>query len=647
MSLTVSMSVGHVAVLHDIREEISANVDTGLQSNNEIFIDKLAQFDHDVVAYTNATFQPVIDEYNEKQKRPERKKTKTYVEYIEDENKKLELKAQQNKDRGLKKSVRKATKLCHEYVLQVGNRDTNGVKGMSDKDMEKNREYCRAVLKDIQQKYPHADILLATFHGDEPEGTPHMHILVQFVGEDYKQGLSKQISLSKALELDGLERSQNRGDYAINRWTKDIQDTIMTDRLQERFHESREILNEGRKHDDIKFFREKAKAEAEALDQRRVEAEKAEKELVDRHKELDESVTINQGLNEWYEGENDRLQTENDSLLEKNSSLQGQNNSLQGQNSSLVSQNAQLKEKLDVQQSKIELNQTKINEQDELISSIDNLTSYIAQKRSNGFTLENYTIEAQKSVFGQIKAPERQGVFVEGMTAEQLQTVFDRANANDKISQAYSDNVQAGQLKAAELLKANQDKIDQANQVLRDSREILSQAKERAKQYDECVRNKAVELSQAEKELSDTKVKISELETLKRQYDQYKQANDILKGELEGKYLRKRLKPVTGQTRTSYLEKGQLMAVYKDGTQRVVGRNEYGGLDDKTLHDQRAGLCEVGIIVNEPSSKVPDRLLNELISHQDPAVQQSADLRKFIQRQLTEQHTEKHLHNSI
>lgn len=31
-------------------------------------------------------------------------------------------------------------------------------------------------------------IILATVHMDEPKGTPHMHILVQPIGEGYKQG---------------------------------------------------------------------------------------------------------------------------------------------------------------------------------------------------------------------------------------------------------------------------------------------------------------------------------------------------------------------------------------------------------------------------------------------------------------------------
>lgn len=64
MGKTISMSVGRVAIYHDIRKEISANVDPSLTKNNVIFIDKLAEHSYSVESYTNAKFQPYIDLYN-------------------------------------------------------------------------------------------------------------------------------------------------------------------------------------------------------------------------------------------------------------------------------------------------------------------------------------------------------------------------------------------------------------------------------------------------------------------------------------------------------------------------------------------------------------------------------------------------------
>lgn len=297
MSQTVSMSVGRVAILHDIRKEISANVDQALITRNEIFIDKLKKYNYDLKAFTNDKFQKFIDEYNSKQSRPERRKTRSYVEMIEEENKKLINKAEDNKKKGIKSSVRKPTQLAHEYVLQIGNKDTNST---LTADVEKNKQYCREVLEEIEKKYPHVEVLLATYHADEPQGTPHMHILVQFTGEGYKQGLNKQISISKALEQDGFERSNNRGDYAINRWVEDVKDNIMTPKLERIYGEEREILNDKRSHEDIRFFRKKAKEEAEALSKIKIEVEKKVVNRTCDLKEIDEQIKYQEKRLDFY-----------------------------------------------------------------------------------------------------------------------------------------------------------------------------------------------------------------------------------------------------------------------------------------------------------------------------------------------------------
>lgn len=297
MSQTVSMSVGRVAILHDIRKEISANVDQTLITRNEIFIDKLKKYNYDLKDFTNDKFQKFIDEYNSKQSRPERRKTRSYVEMIEEENKKLINKAEDNKKKGIKASVRKPTQLAHEYVLQIGNKDTNST---LTADVEKNKQYCREVLEEIEKNYPHVEVLLATYHADEPQGTPHMHILVQFTGEGYKQGLNKQISISKALELDGFERSNNRGDYAINRWVEDVKDNIMTPKLEWIYGEQREILNDKRSHEDIRFFRKKAKEEAEALSKIKIEVEKKVENRTCDLKEIDEQIKYQEKRLDFY-----------------------------------------------------------------------------------------------------------------------------------------------------------------------------------------------------------------------------------------------------------------------------------------------------------------------------------------------------------
>lgn len=281
MSKTLSMSVGRLAPLHDVRLDISANVDTRLTYRNAVFIDKLADFDYSIEAYTDAKFQNAIDEYNQRQVREDRKKRKSYSEIIADENQKIIENSKRQKEKGLGSSSRRPTKLAHEYVLQIGDRISDGTLDPRT-DLNAHKKIAYEAIMEMQRKYPHVDILLATFHADEPNGTPHMHIVVQFTGDGYKQGLSRQVSMSKALEQDGFERSNNRGDYAINRWCEDVKNTILEPKMCSIMQETREELGEHRKHEDIRVFREKAKKEELAIQEKQEALESHVKSQEDR-----------------------------------------------------------------------------------------------------------------------------------------------------------------------------------------------------------------------------------------------------------------------------------------------------------------------------------------------------------------------------
>ena len=298
MAQTLSISKGEVAIGHDIRKVSSANVDPLLTAtNNEIIIDRLKEFDYDIKAYTNARFQPVIDEYNAKQTRKDRKKTKPYVDEIEAKNLKLIAKAAENKAKGIKKSVKKPTELVHEFVFQVGNRDTNGT---LTTDMDKNKQYARKLIEGLQEKYPHMEILLATFHGDETDGTPHLHIISQFVGEGYKEGLSRQISISKALEADGIERASHRdSDFSLDKWIDDVKDSIMQPLLSEIFQEEREMLNEKREHIPTAIFREKARNEEIEIECQRNENVYAVEAIEQLKQEQQLEIDIQQVIKEY------------------------------------------------------------------------------------------------------------------------------------------------------------------------------------------------------------------------------------------------------------------------------------------------------------------------------------------------------------
>lgn len=84
----------------------------------------------------------------------------------------------------------------------------------------------------------------------------------------------------------------------------------------------------------------------------------------------------------------------------------------------------------------------------------------------------------------------------------------------------------------------------------------------------------------------------------------------------------------------SLRDRGKLIALYKDGTERLVGKNENGGFDNKTLADERAGLCTVGYWAEEKSVNVPEHIYKELVSRQDMTIEPSKDLKTFIDNSL-------------
>ena len=136
-------------------------------------------------------------------------------------------------------------------------------------------------IQSYQSSYPHMRIILATVHMDEPMGTPHMHILVQPIGEGYKQGLSHQISLTKALACDGFERSEKKEDrLSMTRWQDDIKDNIMEPILKR--HKYTRAYKDGEKqHLPVALYKRAMEEKDAIVEDAKVEAEQIVDEAYD------------------------------------------------------------------------------------------------------------------------------------------------------------------------------------------------------------------------------------------------------------------------------------------------------------------------------------------------------------------------------
>ena len=242
MKIAASCSEGRVAKDHDFRKTKRNNVDSSLSQDNHIFIDRLQG--KSIESYTNEKMQGYIDEYNQG-KKPSRQIKSDYVTWHNN-----------NKNLG---------KLAYEFVMQFGEHEDLGRTYYESQGEQHERvkkifiDTYGEWINEFQEQFPHLEVLYAVAHLDEPNGTPHIHMCIQPMGEDYKKGLSHQIAIGKALGLDGIERVEKRGQlgeeggFQLKRLYRKIHHEIQNPTLERMGFEIKQEI-EGRKHIDSLLY---------------------------------------------------------------------------------------------------------------------------------------------------------------------------------------------------------------------------------------------------------------------------------------------------------------------------------------------------------------------------------------------------------
>ena len=258
-NIAASFSTGKEAYAHDIRKSIKGNVDKDRIQDNITLIDELQGKSID--SYIDSMMQPTIDEYNAKQKKKCRRIDTPYTEWHKS-NKTLS-----------------QSKLVYEAVAQVGEHETLGkryyeAEGQEKEELKKYFEdFYKQLLQQFQEKYPHLKVLWATIHFDEPRGTPHCHIAFSPIGEYEKQGMSKKISIGRALELDGITRVKDKteamklGGYQLTKLYREVKRDMEQMLLQQGFTLKQE--QHGKKHQTVEEWEA-----VQALKQEQVEEQK-------------------------------------------------------------------------------------------------------------------------------------------------------------------------------------------------------------------------------------------------------------------------------------------------------------------------------------------------------------------------------------
>lgn len=294
------------------------------------------------------------------------------------------------------------------------------------------------------------------------------------------------------------------------------------------------------------------------------------------------------------------------------------------------------------------------------IENLDEIATYIATEGRERVKAEDMTIPEKKSFWGKSEASERVGVFVENMDKGQVEALMQRVKADEKIEDTLErthkqceELISTAKEEAkgirAEATASRNETIAKAQSIVRERESILSRARAWADSLKTQYKELADKVNQLlgkkkslEAEISGLQNQREQLEPLRTEVQELQRAKDILTGAVENEITQSRFHVPTGglnsadnRTQWAKLDKGELLALYKDGTIRTVTRNDRGGMDYKTLDDSRTGLCRIGWFSEEEKITIPRNLLKELIEVRDRTQPISRNLDNMIAQQNT------------
>lgn len=244
--LSVSFSPGRVAARHDLRIDVSKNVDKNL-----IKYDRHLCYENVELAFEKI-FGESLKRYNSKQSRKCRK-IDSYLKHIKDKG----------VDKKTGKKKKNAQKPEYEYVGQIGNKDSNPLIIKDDNGnmywgphVEKSIKIYEEYLRRFREKHPNFYVTGFDIHLDEPNGTPHFHLRYIPFATGYKQGLDIQCSLTKALENMGYER-RSRDDMQISRWRHDQMDLL--EEIAKEYDIERVDMDNKQERIDVGLYKQRCK----------------------------------------------------------------------------------------------------------------------------------------------------------------------------------------------------------------------------------------------------------------------------------------------------------------------------------------------------------------------------------------------------
>lgn len=190
-SYTCSFSYGNSALNHVLRgyEYTLEEQKKGRLKNVNIELTKeniILKNCESIEKEFNETFKEYVKEYNQKQKREDRK-INNYYQKVKNLKKRSDGSSQMKTD--------------YEYVVQFGNKDNHPDKKIifNGKEYKVSVAMLFSVFKKLE-KQKNIHINYAAIHVDEDKGTPHLHINLTPLAFDYSRGMSVRPAIDRAFQ---------------------------------------------------------------------------------------------------------------------------------------------------------------------------------------------------------------------------------------------------------------------------------------------------------------------------------------------------------------------------------------------------------------------------------------------------------------
>lgn len=550
----ISMPQGKGSQLHNRRDyekigrEIPDNINSLMTHENVTIVDK------DIRSAYREIFGEVLQEYNSRQKRSDRKIDDYYEHILKSKN---------------------GEKPFYEDVLQWGRmEDFRAEPQLREKAKECLVEYART----FEARNPNLKLIGAYVHMDE--ASPHLHLDYIPVAKGYKIGLQARNSLDKAMKQMGYTPvKESRKNNATKLW-KENEREYFGELCRSKGLKVEAERSLGRKQFTVSEFKE---AQNEML-----EEIKADMLPVIENYNTRKDEALNAAIQAKGKAQAEKARYESFKVLadEQAKLIDETSNRIQ-------EKSAELDEKLE-----------KLSAINELSEKVDKAHTLREQK----YSIENHTIEAKKSLFGKIEAPERTGVFVEGLKKEQVQNIFSRYIFNKSIEETYNS--------MKSWVQEQKDKIDKYYKDLNARIKVLTRQKDTLTA-----------------EIENIKQIRHSLEPLRKEVASLQKSKDILTRNIRTAYQERfHIREKRKDEELWLLSYHDMLAViYNDGRlKRISDVSSTNNLPADIQKDLKAGLCKICVYEPEKSVQIPQRVLDELIDKIDKTKPVSQDVANLI-----------------